>query len=726
MNKNILFIGPDAADFKSIKKSLSRPDRSPMRPFWESGLASALLRLKSESFDAIILDSVLQGSKGFQTLEPIQETAPNTPIALLVKQEDTRTGSVPKRDAHNCLIKGRLDVRPLSDTLQSLIERQVMEAALIAEKKRAKATEEALFVEKERAEETLNSIGDAVLCTDTSGRVTYLNPVAERMTGWRREEAVGHSAPDVFRIIDSDTREPVRDPLLLAVDADKPMALATDRILIRKDRFETAIEESVAPIHDRSGQATGAVVVFHDVSEGRAMALKIFHLAKHDLLTDLPNRFLFGDRLTQAIAMARRHQRQLGVLFLDCDRFKDINDSLGHNTGDLLLQSVAKRLVSAVRSSDTVSRQGGDEFVILLSELEKPDDAGICARKIIKALARPHRIGSHDLLVTASIGFSVYPEDGRNAETLIKNADMALYAAKESGRNTYRAFRSDMRAREAVWQSIEASLMQALERDQFRLHYQPRVALTTGAVVGVEALIRWDHPERGLIPPAEFVPIAEDTGLIVPIGRWVLHEACRQAADWRKAGLGTVPMAVNVSAIEFRTTGLVEEIAGLLADKGLEAQALELELTERVLMQEAGVIDDSLRAIAEAGVRLTLDDFGTGFSNLSYIKRFPISTLKIDASFVKDLSNKEGDRTLVAAIIGLGKTLEKTVIAEGIETEDQLDVLRGLGCDQGQGFYLCRPLPADDFATYLAAVRCSGAPSQNRERSPSHLAAVPT
>ncbi len=498
----------------------------------------------------------------------------------------------------------------------------------------------ALFIEKERAEVTLNSIGDAVLCTDNAGRVTYLNLVAERMTGWSREEAMGHPAVEVFHIIDSKTREPMRDPLQLAVSHDMPMGLMANSLLIRKDGLESVIEDSVAPIHDHDGKVTGAVVVFHDVDEARAMALKMSHLAQYDFLTDLPNRVLFVDRLDQAIAGARRHQRQLGLLFLDCDNFKEINDTLGHAVGDLVLQSIAKRLVSAVRSSDTVSRQGGDEFVILLSELDKAEDAAICAKKIIAALARPHRIGKQDLHVTASIGSAIFPDDGRNAETLLKcrrpgalrgQAKRPQYLSALPPQNAGARGRAAVRRRPAARGAGE---------EEFCLHYQPQVELATGKPVGVEALIRWNHPERGLIPPAEFVPIAEECGLIVPIGRWVLHEACRQAAEWQQAGLGILSISVNVSPIEFRSIGFLDRLTSLLAEKGIARGVLELELTETVLMRDTETIDEALQSLVEAGVRLALDDFGTGFSNLSYLKRFPIGTLKIDASFVRDLSTK--------------------------------------------------------------------------------------
>ena len=672
---------------------------------WEKDLGSALARLERRRFDAILLDLFLPDSRGVLTLEAVQGVASRAPVLVVARHDDEPAAkSAVKWGARGYLIKGHLEERPLLATLESVIGRM--------------AIDEALFEEKERAEVTLNSIGDAVLSTDTLGRVTYLNLIAEKMTGWSREEASGRPATEVFHIIDGATRAAVPDPLELAIHHDKPMGLTTNCILVRRDGFESAIEDSVAPIHDRSGQVTGAVVVFHDVSEARAVAIKMSHLAQHDFLTDLPNRVLFNDRLTQAIAIARRHQRQLGILFLDCDKFKEVNDSLGHTIGDLLLQSVAKRLVSATRNSDTVSRQGGDEFVILLSELERGTDAALCARKIVAALAPPHHVGQHDLTLTASIGVAIYPNDGRNAETLIASADLALYEAKKNGGGQYRVFSSEMRAPAIERQSVAGHLMRALERAEFRLHYQPRVDLATGATTGVEALIRWDDPKRGLVAPAEFVPIAEESGLIVPIGRWVMAEACRQAVEWRQAGLGLVSVAVNVSAVEFRAPEYLDVVTKLLADHPREMHLLELELTESVLMQDTPVATRSLQALASLGVRLTLDDFGTGFSSLSYLQRFPISTLKIDRSFVQGLSNPAGNHALVAAIISMAGSLGQTVIAEGIETQDQLDVLRDLGCDEGQGYYFSRPLPPEDFAAYLAAARGGQVHEEGSGRQP--------
>jgi diguanylate cyclase (GGDEF)-like protein/PAS domain S-box-containing protein len=568
-----------------------------------------------------------------------------------------------------------------------------------------KALEEALFAEKERAQVTLNSIGDAVLSTDLSGKVTYLNLLAERMTGWSCAEAAGRPLAEVFNIIDGETREAAQNPVELAVQQGKTVPLPSNCILIRRDGFESPIADSAAPIHDRGGQITGAVIVFRDVSVERAMSLQLSHMAQYDVLTDLPNRTLLNDRLTQAIASARRHDAGLAVLFVDLDRFKQINDSFGHAMGDALLQSVAHRLLACVRTSDTVSRLGGDEFVILLSELDHVEDAVIAANKVLSALAAPHRVAQHDLDVTVSIGVSTFPFDGQDAETLIKNADTAMYHAKENGRNNYQFFEQGMNDRAVGRQVLEGSLRHALERQEFVLHFQPKVNLETGAITGSEALIRWLHPDRGLVPPAQFVPIAEDSGLILPIGQWVLREACRQARAWLDGGLGPMPVAVNISTLEFRSKHFLEGIRAILLETGLPPHFLELELTESVLMQHPESTVSVLRALKSIGVRLAVDDFGTGYSSLSYLRRFPIDVLKLDRSFVHDIASPEtNDASIVSAVITMGKSLKYRVIAEGVETEEQLAFLQAHRCDEGQGFYFSPPAPPGQFAELLAGL----------------------
>ena len=595
---------------------------------------------------------------------------------------ETRTAELAR--SHESAIR---DVTARKNAEQHLAEMKIME--------------EALFVEKERAEVTLNCIGDAVMCTDISGNLTFLNPVAEKLTGWSHQEAAGRSMAEVLRILDAASRETTPNPMEMAVGRDRTLHLPSNCILIRRDGAEIPIEDSVAPIHDREGQATGAVIVFRDVSATRTMALQMSHSAHHDFLTSLPNRVLLNDRVGQAIALAARHMKKVAVLFLDLDGFKHINDSLGHPTGDKLLQSIAKRLVDCVRFSDTVSRQGGDEFVVLLSEVEQPEDTAITARRMLQAVAQAHSIDQHELHITTSIGVSVYPEDGLDAETLIKNADTAMYQAKESGRQSYQFFKPAMNVRAVERQFIEESLRRALERKEFALHYQPKINLGTGAITGAEALLRWTHPTRGAISPAQFIPVAEDCGLILPIGAWVLRRACKQARAWMDAGLPATTIAVNVSAMEFRDDNFLEGLFTILGETGLDPKSLEIELTESVLMKRAGSAASILHALRKKGVQVAVDDFGTGYSSLSYLRKFPVDALKIDQSFVRQISTAGDDTAIVTAVIGMARSLNLRVIAEGVETLQELEFLRAHKCDEAQGYHFSRPVLPEQFARLL-------------------------
>ena len=432
-----------------------------------------------------------------------------------------------------------------------------------------------------------------------------------------------------------------------------------------------------------------------------SMTLQIAHSAQHDFLTGLPNRLLLNDRVGQAISIARRHDYEVAVLFLDVDGFKHINDSLGHPAGDKLLKSIAERLLGCVRASDTVSRQGGDEFVVLLSEVEHAEDTAILARRMLAELTKPHAIDQRELHITASIGVSVYPDDGNDAETLIKNADTAMYQAKAKGQQSYQFFKPAMNERAVERQSIEEGLRRALERQELILHYQPKVELSTRRITGAEALIRWNHPTRGLVLPTQFISVAEDCGLIQPIGRWVLREACRQAQAWAEAGLPALTMAVNVSAIEFRHDTFLEGIFSTLSETGLDPHRLELELTESVLVKQAESTASILQALREKGVQVAIDDFGTGYSSLSYLRKFPVDALKIDQSFVRQISNGGDNTIIVTAIIALARSLKLRVVAEGVETAEELAFLRALQCDEVQGYFFGRPVPPDQFAGLL-------------------------
>jgi len=431
-------------------------------------------------------------------------------------------------------------------------------------------------------------------------------------------------------------------------------------------------------------------------------AAQISHMAEHDFLTGLPNRALLTDRLALSIALAQLHDKKVALLHLDLDHFKHVNDSLGQAAGDKLLQSVAKRLHACIRPLDTVSRQGGDEFVVLLAGVESLQDAVLSAEKLIKAMAKPQLVDGHRFHVTLSIGISLYPDDGKDAEAVLKNADIAMYHAKSSGRNNYQVYTPGMNVCELAVQSVEQALHQAVERREFVLHYQPKVNLETGAITSAEALLRWQRSEHQLESPTQFVSIAENCGLILPIGKWVLREACRQAQDWLQAGLRLGHIAVNVSAVELQSKDFLAGVSAILTDTGLDPCHLELELTESGLMQDMQLTTAILQEIRNLGVLVAIDDFGTGYSSLGYLQRFPVNTLKIDQSFVQGIESDTG-QAIVSAVIAMGASLKLRVVAEGIETQQQLAFLLSHRCAEGQGYYFSRPVAAEEFATLLAA-----------------------
>lgn len=423
--------------------------------------------------------------------------------------------------------------------------------------------------------------------------------------------------------------------------------------------------------------------------------------ATHDPLTGLPNRLLFSDRLTQKLVQSRRKGTLLAVMFFDLDRFKLINDTLGHNVGDHLLKEIAKRLTATLREMDTIARMGGDEFIVITSEIIVPEDAAAVARKILKSLSEPFILDSQELFITASIGISMYPADGVDVETLVKNADSAMYRAKEQGRNNYQLYTEVMTNADLERVSLENGLRKALERDEFLIHYQPRVDIATGKTVGAEALVRWQHKELGLVPPNQFIPLAEETGLIVPISEWVLNTACAQNKAWQDAGLPPVDITVNVSARVFQQDQLQNMVTRALHETKLDAQYLGLEVTENTLSSNSELTTRVLRTLKDMGVRVSIDDFGVGHSSLNYLKNFPIDAVKIDQSFIKELNTNPNVAATAGAIIAMAHSLKLQVIAEGVETLEQLDFLRSLDCDEMQGYFISPPLSSDKFTDIL-------------------------
>ncbi|MBD9416972.1 EAL domain-containing protein [Pseudomonas sp. PDM16] len=686
MTYRVLIVTADAVDCCSLLGMLGDAADGPFDSERVRLLSAALTRMQTSGIDAVLLDLALPDSQGIDTFKRLFAVAPRVPIMTLCMPEDEALAlQTLEVGAQGYLLKGVFASYLVAQSLRHIIQRT--------------AAESNLGLERARAELTLNSISDAVIGTDMQGNVDYLNVAAEHMTGWLRDDARGQPIDHVMHMVDGETATAAVNPVRRVLEQKQPVGMTVGTMLVRRDGSNLAIEDSSAPIVDPRGQISGAVVVFHDVSETRAMATRMAYLAQHDFLTGLPNRVLLNDRIAQAITLAGRSGNAIALIFLDLDRFKCINDSLGHAAGDQLLQSVAHRLLACVRSSDTVSRNGGDEFVVLLTEGRDMQDASVIAHKMIAALSTPHLIDEQELRMTCSIGISVYPADADNADELLRNADTAMYHAKRAGRNNYQFFQREMNVRAVERQVIERNLLQAMERREFMLHYQPKLNLKTGAVTGAEALLRWLHPQWGVTLPEHFLSVAEECGLIVPIGRWVLREACRQAKYWQDQGLDLPSIAVNVCALELRHPDFVSGVQAVLAETGLSPTCLQLELTEVALLHDVDISVEILRHLKSIGVQLAMDDFGTGYTSLSYLLKFPIDVVKIDQSCVHAISEDNG--RIARAVIAVGASLRYQVVAEGVEDEAQMAFLLSELCQEGQGDFLYRALASEPFTALL-------------------------
>jgi diguanylate cyclase (GGDEF)-like protein/PAS domain S-box-containing protein len=565
-----------------------------------------------------------------------------------------------------------------------------------------KAFEEALHRERELAQVTLRSIGDAVITTDPQLQITSLNPIAEAMTGWTSAEAQGRPMEEVFRLFDAQHGGAVANPLRAAIEHNSIVDLAGRTLLRHRLGFDTPVEDSSAPIHDRAGNVIGGVLVFHDVSETRALTLKMIHLTQHDTLTGLPNRSQLHGHIEQALSTAMRRQQRAALLYLDIDNFKQVNELYGHANGDRVLRELVAQMRRCLPGDGLLSRYGGDEFVLLLPHLESVGGAASLCQTLI-ARCEETRLGAlPELALRVSVGISVYPDDASEPESLLQNAEAALCAAKAQGQHGYRFFTASMSERAHARRQIELALRKALSRHELSVHYQPKVDASDGRVVGAEALLRWHADGRELYTPNQFVPVAEDSGLILPIGAWVLRQACRQARRWQQQG-HRVPISVNVSPLQFQHADFYRWLDDVLIESGLEPGLLELELTERMVMSGGDSTTALLRRIKQRGVRLSLDDFGTGYCSLSYLAHFPIDALKIDLTFVRDVTTDPDTATITRAIIAMARSLNKQVIAEGVETAAQSRFLRDAGCSQLQGFLYGAPMPARELEQRLTA-----------------------
>jgi len=691
MPYRVLILSSNADDVRILRQALGKARDGPFDLEDAATLADGLRRVQRGQIDAILVDLLLPDSQGLACFERLHAAARHTPILTLCELDNEADAiEAVQRGAQGWLSKGYFDNYLVPQSLRNIIERMKVERGL--------------YVAQARAEITLNSIGDAVVSVDMAGRVDYLNVAAERVCGWSRDEARGRPVAEVIHLVDGVNGRAIASPVDFILHANQASNLSGDAILVSRQGRRIPIADSAAPIHDWDRQLVGAVMVFRDISDTVALTSKMRHLAQHDFLTNLPNRALLNDRITQAIAMSRRNDTSPVLLFLDLDKFKHINDSLGHAVGDRLLQAVSQRLVACVRTSDTVSRHGGDEFVILLANERRARDAALAADKILLALSTPFVIDTQELHTTTSIGISTFPLDGADAASLIKNADTAMYHAKEFGRNNYQFFRQDMNTRAVERQLVETNLRQALEHGEFMLHYQPKIDLQTGCITGVEALLRWEHPEWGLVMPERFVAIAEECGLIVPIGRWVLGKACAQLVRWHAMGIPDISIAVNISSLEFRHRDFFAHALAIFDATGVDRAHIQLELTESVLMHDVAASALLLAKLKALGVQIAVDDFGTGYSSLSYLNDFPIDVLKIDQSFVKAIGAGAGpgrNGAIVSAVIDMGKNLHQRVIAEGVEDEAQLAFLKNHSCNEGQGFLFSHPVSAAQMGAML-------------------------
>lgn len=559
-------------------------------------------------------------------------------------------------------------------------------------------------IEKELAQITLNSIGDAVITTDFDGTVRLLNPIAEDLTGWTQEEASGLPLTEVLNIVNQVTRQPVENLAYRAIRDNRTIVdeISNHSVMLSRNNLEYSIEYSASPIRNSEGYTLGCVLVFHNITEKFQLIEQISWQAGHDILTKLPNRTLLSDRIGQAIAHAERQEQLLLVCFMDLDGFKAVNDQHGHDLGDKLLIEVARRLINVVRGADTVSRLGGDEFVLLLGEISTMDEVDILLTRILEEMARPYVIGKETLAISASIGATIFPFDSNDTDTLLRHADQAMYQAKQNGRNRFHLFDSSMDLRAHEHHQQLTRLEQALAQGELCLHYQPKVNLKSNKIFGMEALLRWQHPELGLRGPLDFLPLAEDCNLIVDIGNWVLNEALRQISIWQAEGHDWI-VSVNIAARQLQRHDFVSTMQILLAQHpGAPAHRLELEILESSALADMDHVRSIILACQSMGMSISLDDFGSGYSSLAYLRHLPVNTLKIDQSFVRDMLDDEEDCSLVDGILQMARAFKREVIAEGMETAAHGALLLKLGCDNAQGNGIARPMPANEVADWAA------------------------
>ena len=640
--------------------------------------------------DLILMDIRIIGEMdGITTATKILQQF-DIPIVYLTAHADEDTLAKAKHTSPYGYIIKPFDERELHTTIEIALYKHQQE--------------QKLRITAQWLETILQSIGDGVIATDEQGAITFLNPAAEKLTGWSLKQAKGKQSEEVFQIIDSNTRKALDSPVAKVLKTNTVFHLPSDILLIKKDGQEIYINDSVSPIinhrgivplGDDQGKLVGTVIIFRDATEQKLAAQNLHRKAFYDSLTNLPNRDWFRERLTDAVERVKRNADYLfAVLFLDLDRFKTVNDSLGHSVGDQLLIAVSARLTKSVRSFDTVARLGGDEFAILLESLQNPRESCKVAQRILQELSTPFRIDGNEILTSSSIGIVLSSTEHRQIDELVRDADIAMYRAKEKGRGCYEVFDTEMRQQVMEHSQLENELRVAIAENQLTVYYQPIVSLPTQEITGFEALVRWLHPQKGLIAPAKFIPIAEETGLIIKIDLWVLRAACHQLKMWQEKNLysSSLTISVNLSSKHFAQSDCVQQIKAILDTVKIEPSCLKLEITESVLIENASSTAKILVELKALGIALSLDDFGTGYSSLSYLQQFPLDVLKIDRCFVRDLHQNTKNATIAIALIKIAHQLNLTVVAEGVETEEELAFLSQHSCDTVQGYFFSPPL----------------------------------
>ncbi|MFQ5931319.1 MAG: putative bifunctional diguanylate cyclase/phosphodiesterase [Nitrospiraceae bacterium] len=683
----VLLVEDNPGDSNLIREMLAQVRGTALAIECADGLATGLELLAAGSHDVVLLDVTRPDSHGRDALAQLRAQAPRSPIIVLTDRDDEAVAVKAVREgAEDCLVKGQINSNLLVRAIRYAIAR--------------KRSEEAVQAAKEYAENLINSSLDMIISVDTNRNIVEFNGAAEQVFGYSKAEVLGKSI-DLLYADPSEGRK---------LHKDSVGGGFTGEVANKKKNGEIFTSYVSATImHDTSGSVVGVMGISRDITERKQAEETIVHQAYHDALTNLANRRLFMERLALALTRVPWHKRLVGVLFLDLDHFKSINDALGHSVGDRLLQAVAERLTACVREGDTVARLGGDEFAIALADVARANDVPKVAQKIIEALSKPYVLEGREFFTTTSIGISISPDDAQDPESLVKNADIAMYRAKKLGRNNYQHYSPDMNAQAFERLAIETSLRHALEREEFFLEYQPQFDIGTGRLIGYEALVRWRHRDLGMISPGKFIPLAEESGLIVPIGEWVLRTACAQNKAWQAAGLPPIRVAVNVSPRQLRQDNLLPLVERILRETGLHPTHLELELTESSIQDSEEAIQ-LFSQLQSMGVQIAIDDFGTGYSSLNHLKRYSIDKLKIDQSFVRDIAHDPHDRAIVKAIIALAHSLSMNAVAEGVETEAQMAYLRSLKCDEAQGYLLGRPMSAQDASQLLTGRSAQVAP----------------